>query len=499
MAAFNVSDVRSQRGLPTPSSSSTRVQSLKLDIDQAQRILTACGGKPGRLSSNVVKLKYQEDSKTEKVIKVTARKLADFLGVRASDIKQKAKEGILETYVADKLTEQISRIREAEINEILENYNKFYEKHKATRGSKFIDPTIFEERIRNAHRIVLDFNGRLNEIEDIGNVVIKRTEPSVNVPEGNIRSYKWSTEIGEGSFGVVYGVFDLIKAREYAVKMAKGRPGAAENIITEQTVLKLLNEKGPHVGVQELSSFKTQMGRYKGPLYNGDLNSLSLLMSSEYQKNVDAGNDKSYEAKLTGNAKIRICEQLVEGLLYCHRKGIRCGDIKPENILWKYSDSTPKTIQAVLSDFGGAEQYSDLEKHFSEFMILLKTETPVVGYALVGINTRAYLCDQDLLVLQKPMSWRDFKKHSEARDVYALGCTMFEFFMGTEPPKENVKIDGKNIKVVTAEAFWKSAHREMVAAGFSDGMAKLIGSMLESDYTKRPTGSELRKMWSTVR
>lgn len=481
------------------SSSSSSIAPTKLDIDQANRILNACGGKPGPLTSNTVKLKIQVDSNTEKVIKVTAKKLAKHLGLRASEVKQKAKEGSLESYIADKLKRQIRNLRKAEVSVILQNYNNFYEKHKVTKANKLMSPEVFARSIRIAHRVAMDSKGQVREVQNIGGVNIKRTEPTEDNPEGRIRSYKWMTPIGHGGFGVVFAVFDLISAREYALKVAKtGVRGASDDIHNEQVVLRLLNEGGPHTGVQEAGTGKTREGRYKGPLYSGDLNSLNLLMFNNYKELVAAGSDSSFEAKIMGVAKKRVCQQLIQGLLFCHEKGIRCGDIKPGNILWKYSDTTPKTIQAVLSDFGGAEKFEDLHYYFNELIINQGTDTPVPGYGVVGTHTRAYISNQDLSALKKPMSLEDFRKHSEARDVYALGCTMYEFFMAEKPPKKPVEIDGTIVDVVTAEAFWKESYRKMVAAGVSPDIVEIIQRMLESDYRQRPTGEELRALWAVI-
>eukprot|EP00045_Choanoeca_perplexa_P016979 m.236687 g.236687 ORF g.236687 m.236687 type:complete len:717 (+) comp17415_c0_seq9:41-2191(+) len=154
--------------------------------------------------------------------------------------------------------------------------------------------------------------------------------------------YIFGEKIGEGSFGKVKEVLDLINLRRYAVKIVKYKkirkmPNGPENLRKEIMLLRRL--KHPNVI------------RIVDTLYNHVKEKIYVFM--EYcHGNVQGMLDHAPDKRIPVWQAHLYFGQLLEALKYIHSQGVLHRDIKPENMLLM-ADDTLK-----LADFGVANVLS---------------------------------------------------------------------------------------------------------------------------------------------
>jgi serine/threonine protein kinase len=122
--------------------------------------------------------------------------------------------------------------------------------------------------------------------------------------------------------------------------------------------------------------------------------------------------DYMQSSKMTQDNILCIIYQLVEALMILHKLQYLHSDIKPENIMWKYSKSTNNDI--VLIDYG------------------LSKKIPVMHNNISG--TYSFIAPEII----------HSGTYNGAVDVWALGCTIYECVVGdslfTENPTTNLEL-----------------------------------------------------------
>ncbi len=152
---------------------------------------------------------------------------------------------------------------------------------------------------------------------------------------------------------------------------------------------------------------------------------------------------KELYARISDKNKMTILRDILRALVYLHSRNLVHGDLKPSNILIDINTQY-KTVQGILGDLG----FVSLDK-----------------YAKVDRTAELY---------------RDIEiHHNKSHDIYSLGIIMLELF--------------GDVKLKRQPTSYKELH-EMMSTKIKNGqMAKLVISMTNSDYTKRPEAEYILK------
>ena len=208
--------------------------------------------------------------------------------------------------------------------------------------------------------------------------------------------YKVLKPLGEGRFGRVYLVKDLLKCDLYALKEAKD-PIYREQLLNEAQNVLLIDH--PHL-VKLHHYFLSRDGKKIYLLYEYcDGGSLKQLV------------EKS-GGKLSPERALEILKQVAKGLAYLHRYGYIHLDIKPENVLAKQTD---KGLLWKLGDFGLLKP-----RGFSGILDVKGT----VGYIA-------------------PEVFRGEIHRSS--DIFSLGCLLYYMLEGHHPFKGRTKIEEQQL------------------------------------------------------
>jgi serine/threonine-protein kinase len=159
---------------------------------------------------------------------------------------------------------------------------------------------------------------------------------------------------------------------------------------------------------------------------------------------------------------VRLAAQLGRGLNELHRRGVLHRDVKPSNVLLDAAGG------AALSDFGLARAVDSTR---------LTAEGQILG-------TPHYIAPELIEGLEA----------TEASDVYALGCVLYECLVG-EPP-----FAGRGIAAVGfAHLAEPPPDPRARRPGISSDLSTALLSALEKDPALRPTsGTALARMLHTA-
>lgn len=149
-----------------------------------------------------------------------------------------------------------------------------------------------------------------------------------------MESYNWHRALGSGSYSEVYVArkrHSIVK-KEFALKISK--PQCEKSILQE---LKVLHHMGKHTRVIQLvHAMKSMVSRELGILLE--------IPSRETLEQV--------EGTLTDSEIRYSLHQVLEGLDFCHSKGIMHRDIKPKNVLINRQKK-----KSYIIDWGSGEFY----------------------------------------------------------------------------------------------------------------------------------------------
>jgi serine/threonine protein kinase len=200
--------------------------------------------------------------------------------------------------------------------------------------------------------------------------------------------YVLKRELGRGGMATVYLAHDLKHGRTVAVKVLPEWASAAGLERFQREIELAARLAHPHIL----------------PLFDSGEAAGRLWYTMPYVEGESLRSRLRREGKLPLEDAVQIGREVAEALNYAHRHGVVHRDIKPENILLEDG-------HAILADFGLARAMSAASEE------QLTTTGSLIG-------TAAYM---------SPEQASGDTELDGRRDIYSLGCVIFEMLTG-EPP-----------------------------------------------------------------
>jgi calcium-dependent protein kinase len=247
--------------------------------------------------------------------------------------------------------------------------------------------------------------------------------------------YQQIKELGEGSYGKVYKVFDRINKTYKAVKQIKKSTASEkdeEKILKEIEILKMLD----HPNIIKLHEFYSTKSQY--------------YIITELISCGELYNKISHNQTLEEPVALHVMKQLLCAVNYCHKKKIIHGDLKPENILL---DDNDKFFNIKIIDFGTSEIFKDK------------------GWFEKQIGTPYYVAPEIL-----------DNNYNEKCDLWSCGVIFYILLSGTPPFRGKTQKDiFKSVKF--GKYSFKSKEWENISLASKDLINKLLEFNIEKRYS----------------
>jgi len=303
----------------------------------------------------------------------------------------------------------------------------------------------------------------LKKAAESGNNVMRivRLNKPIKGFHKKLAHYYIGDQLGKGATSVVKIGQDERNGRTVAIKILTGGNFRQEDLAKEIDILKALDHKNV---IRLYDCFDQvdypQSGRKKG--------SCTTVLVLELATQGEVFDLFMYTGKFEPPLARWFFKQMLEGLDYCHKKGISHRDLKPENCLL----GEGHTVKLV--DFGFATTFIGEAGH-SKMLTALGTP----GYAAPEIMLR--------------------QKYTQSVDIFSLGVILFITIAGF-PPFQEAKSDGSDwwfdkLRKKKYSLFWKAHER---TAKFSDDAKEIIQGMLAAKPAERWTPEQIRasKWWN---
>lgn len=279
--------------------------------------------------------------------------------------------------------------------------------------------------------------------------------------------YRSLGEIGEGGYGKVYRVRNLIDRQQYALKVIQLERNEVGPAMREVQCLAALNS--PRI-----------LRYYSSWLEEGSTDQeMSLFIQTEFVSGSTLRDVLDSRADVDVDFSKHVARELTQALIDIHSAGIIHRDFTPANIIIK-PDGSVKVIDFGISSW---RKNSDT----------LEDEPPQEAGSLPErfMNPIDEFC---LSQVEKANTWREVgtpmyssprqlcgHKATAGDDIYSFGVTMIELFSAFRTHMEKAKVIGELKKGQIAKEF----------AAKWPKLAALAKRMTDSDPDKRPSASEI--------
>nr|XP_058959752.1 testis-specific serine/threonine-protein kinase 3-like [Pocillopora verrucosa] len=254
--------------------------------------------------------------------------------------------------------------------------------------------------------------------------------------------YELDQVIGQGSYADVRKAYSIKSEREVAIKIVhkeEDDDGKKSRFLKREIeILKWLNHKNV-IRVFDVIDGENKFFIVMEMAPKGDL--LSLLL-------------KRY--KLTENEAKAMFKSIVDGVLYCHKKGVTHRDLKLENILLSEEN------EPIVTDFGFARYIGAASDQRT------RSRTFCGSYAYVA-----------------PEILQGIPYDGMASDVWSLGVVLYTLLCGSFP------FDDSNPKTLLQETTSGELEYPTHASDLSDQTKDLIKKMLSANVRERITLAEV--------
>ena len=226
---------------------------------------------------------------------------------------------------------------------------------------------------------------------------LKRIISKGKLPRFNLDNFTIEKQIGDGSFGVIYSIYNKKTKKKYAMKKI---------IANDLNSLELYQKEFEIAHHEKHNSILDVKGTYI-KCFDNTTYALYVLMDLA---------DKDWEVEITQRLKrkkyykeeelISVLKQLSNALFFLQTKSIAHRDIKPENILLFRQNNNNNDIVYKICDFGEAKDFA---------FIRSKKQKTLRG-------TELYMSPLLYDGLMKDDSYVEHNAYKS--DVFSLGCCM---------------------------------------------------------------------------
>ena len=251
----------------------------------------------------------------------------------------------------------------------------------------------------------------------------------------NSTKYSIIKELGDGGYGKVYQVINILDEKNYAIKEFSIKNETEDRIHDIQNEAEILSKFNSKNIVKYYDSFKDEDKFYILMEYCDGKNLKSFL--DEYK-----GKDQLIKENILDN----IIRQICSGLIIIHDNNIVHRDLKPENIFIN------NKMDIKIGDFGISKQLDSYKK----FAITKKRA-----------GTYDYIAPEILFE----------GIYNEKADIWSLGCIIYELFTLNNYSKSKFFNKIEKIDEENNDSKWQ----------------RLIDSLLQNEYNKRPNINQVYK------
>lgn len=269
--------------------------------------------------------------------------------------------------------------------------------------------------------------------------------------------YKVKKTIGQGSFGIVQLVEDKRAANRIMVMKTISKTKANLSIdILEQEIKNLRSLDHPNI-IKILEYYDDAQNIYI-VMENADGGELLKVVEDNF-KNGRYVNEKW---------AMEVFRQVLEGVAYCHSRGVMHKDLKAENIMLLDSINNGGVPHVVLIDFGLAEMFSDHTKRSRIVSGSPMSMAPEVWGSAINKNVSiGYKCD-----------------------IYSLGCVIFHVLSGDFPIMAKTNEPSDWLRKIKLGPNWS------LLSHCSSEAIDMVKKMMTIDERLRPTSREcLQHPW----
>jgi len=267
----------------------------------------------------------------------------------------------------------------------------------------------------------------------------------------SLSDFVFKGELGRGSFGVVHRVKSKKNSKTYAIK---------------QVTVKNMSKKQQRQAVSEVLILRRIQNKNIIQYYNSFIENSTLNIIVEF---AIGGDLQSLIAHLLTKKRRSIQEvvlwsyflQLCDGLLHLHERKIIHRDVKTLNIL------ISKNNKVKLGDFGVSR--------------IINSEAPREPHRSRPVGTPLYLAPEVL----------DHKPEGFGRDVWALGCVMYNLICKKHPFNAKTRSE---LKICILHSKPKP-----MPSYYSSQLIRLTKKLLSKDIKERPTIKSLVRQYRFVR
>lgn len=305
----------------------------------------------------------------------------------------------------------------------------------------------------------------------------------------DVSHFKQEEQVGEGTYGQVWSARDKRTGQLVALKrirMDNEREGFPLTAVREITLLKSLRHENI-VNLQEIVTGKGEAGKPSRSGHSAKPRG-SCYMVFEYMDHDLTGLLDTPDVKFTEAQIKNYTRQLLNGLAYCHERGVLHRDIKGSNLLIDNNGNLK------IADFGLARHYGEAGRKYTNRVITLWYRPPEL---LLGAN-----------------------EYGPSVDMWSVGCLLAELLIRKPlfPGKDEVEQSHLifNMTGVPSKDEWPGFHSLPAAetvppsyrpntiaehlrkAGCSPGAINLIKQLLRLDPDKRISAEDaLNHPWFT--